>query len=455
MRIMKKGVALILVLLISYVSASQMEVTSFIFQPENPQSGDSVTILVRLTNKTYEEDVNVTCRLFIDGNLHDVKIVPVDRRSSSTVSFMWLAKPGNHLFSLELSSYVQRTEYTDTFIQYLLVPGPGQEDVDYYAKALELYDAGSFTQAKIMFEQAKRSFEENQNTEKALACEEYIKRCDQYVEATQLVNQAERAYQERDFPTALTYYQQAKAIYESLNDTKASLCEEKIQTIQKEMRKKADYTYYLLFLLPVVAAVIAFVWLRRKKPPPELPEYVPERSYRPERREPPQRRERLEPPPRVQKEKKLFTEDDEKNPPLVKELHRIESQLDTTDPGTFKSLAEDFKKQEILFKKKEYSQEETTYIERSMGEVKEKIKEKGKRLQDIQKLKELHKRIDVLVTLPLGDLLEAYNRYAQLQNAFSQIPELDIPEQEEVRGKLRDFYSIIQQQAKTGQFEMQ
>ncbi|KYK35257.1 MAG: hypothetical protein AYK19_10920 [Theionarchaea archaeon DG-70-1] len=433
---MKKAVTLVLFLLISFafshIQASHIEVTTFIFDPEQPQPDESVTVLIRLANKSYDKDVEVTCRLFIDGDLHDVKVVPVSHRSSSAVSFMWLAQPGAHVFSLETSYYTDHTEHTDTFFQYLTVPGQ-EEEIDYFHEALQKYDSKSYVQAKIMFEQAKRVFEEDNDMEQALVCEEYILRCDQYIEASQLFQQAEEAYAQENVGSALALYYQAQSLYQLLEDDQAFVCDERIQEIQEAQREQVERPYYLLLLLPVVAAVIAFVWLRTRKPPPPLPAYVPEKKV---------------------EKKRLFNLENTEKPEIVKELHEIESQLDTKDPQTFKSLVRDFKAHEAHFDKTEYTQEEAEYVEESLGVLKEKLKEKGKRLQDIQKLEDLHKRCDTFLNQPVGDLVDAYNRYAQLHNAFDQIPDLGIPEQQEVKAKLTEYYQFIQQQAKSGQSEM-
>lgn len=433
---MKKAVALVLLLLILFMSfgyASHIEVTDFLFDPEEPQPGEPVTILIRLANKSYDQDIEVTCRLFINGELHDVKVVPVNRRSSSPVSFVWSAQPGIHTFSLETSYYVGPAEYTDTFPEYLTVPG-AEEEIDYFSEALQLYQEQKVVKAKVMFEQAKHVFEQEQNIEQALLCEEYILKCDQYVEADQLFDRAEDAYTHEDLPSALTYYQQAKSLYQLLEDEKASLCEERIQDIDETQRKQAQRPYYLVLLLPVAAAVIAFFWLRRQKPPPPLPQYVPEPHKR---------------------EKRLFKNVDEESPEIVKTLHKIESRLDTSDPEDFKSLVDDFKKEDAAFDKSVYTSQEADHIQEDMGVLKEKIKEKGKRLQDVQRLKDLNKQCDALLDQPVGNLVDAYNRYAHLHNVFDQIPDLGVAEQETVRAKLKEYYQYIQEQAKSGQSEPQ
>ncbi len=449
---MKKVYALILFLLIYNLTASQIEVTSFTFDPENPDPGDSVTILVRLTNKSYETDMDVTCRLFINETLHDVKIVPIGRRSSSQVSFSWTAEPGYHSFSLEMSYYTAHTENAETFIQYLTVLGT--EEIDYFAEAVALYEKESFIQAKIMFEQAKQIFEANQETERAVDCEEYIMKCDQYIEALQLYEKAEKALAAEDFASALLNYSQAKTVYESLNDRRARLCEEKIQSIYDMQRKQRTYTYSILILVPVATLVVAVVWLRRRKihflrkKPPSFPEYVPEQRMRKET----QKKEKYE--EKIEKERKRLFEDTEK-PAVMKELERIESQINTEDPQTFRSLIEDFKDQESHFDKRDYTEGEAEYIEETMETVKESLKERGKRLQDIQKLRDVKRRITHLLDQPIDDLVDAYNRYAKLQNTFDQIADLRTEEQEEVRARLREYYQSIQQQAKSEQVERQ
>lgn len=432
---MKKRVTLILsifILCTSYLSAAHIEVTNFSFDPQQPQPDEPVTILIRLANKSYDQDMEVTCRLFIDSVLHDVKVVPVTRRSSSGVSFIWTAQPGDHIFSLEMSYYIDRIEYTTNFFQYLTVPG-GEEEIDFYSEALRLFNNGSFIQAKLFFEQAKRVFEENQDMEQALVCEEYILQCNQYIEAIQKFEQAEKAYKEKDFITALPLYQQASSLFSSLDDSKAVECEERIQEIQENQenqRKKANRIYYIVFSLPVLAAVIAFLWLRRKPPPSPLPHYAPEKRV-----------------------KRLFNEEPE--PEIVKELHTIESRLDTKDPQTFKSLVKDFKKQEVTFDKKEYSPQEAELITENLKTVKEELREKGKKLQDIEKLKDINRRCDMLLDQPMGDLVDAYNTYAQLHNVFDQIPYLGIPEQDQVKAKLKEYYQFIQEKAKSQQSERQ
>lgn len=439
---MKKAVTLILFLFIffaSHVSASHIEVTTLLFDPEQPHPDESVTILIRLANKSYTNDVKVTCRLFINGDLHDVKVVPVAHRSSSAVSFMWLAQPGAHVFSLEMSYYLDNTEYTDTFFQHLTVPGH-EEEIDYFSEALQRYDNKNYVKAKVFFEQAKRTFEETYDMEQASVCEEYILLCDQYIEASQLFQHAEEAYTQEDLSSALALYQQAKSLYQLLEDDQAAVCDERIQEIQEAQRKKAELPYYLYLLLPVAAAVIAFVWLKTRKPPPPLPDYVPEKKL-----------ERME----KKTEKKGLFDLDTEEPEIVQELHKIESQLDTHDPETFKSLVREFKAREVRFDKKEYTQQEAEYVEESLDILKEKIKERGKKLQNIQKLRDLHKRCDNLLNQPVGDLLDAYNRYAQLHNAFDQLPDLGIPEQHEVKAKLNEYYQFIQQQAKSEQSEPQ
>ncbi len=423
---MKKVIALLLFLLLPYAAASQIEVTSITFDPETPNPNDHVTITVRLANKGYTEDVQVTCRLFIDYDLHDVKVVPIPPRSSSAVSFLWRAEIGTHLFSVETSYYKDNTEYTDTFYADVTVFGV-EEEIDYFAEAVALYNKESFIQAKIMFEQAKRVFEEEKNTEGAVSCEEYIVRCDQYVEAAQLYNQAETAFNEKDFSAALTYYQQAKSLYSILGDEKATVCEERIQQIQEEQKIRIN-PYYVVPVI-VVFVVIALFWLRRKKQP-DLPRYVPE-----------------------QRAKKLF--ENTEQPEIVRELETIESRLDTKDPETFKLLVEDFKEKEHHFDKEEYTQKEATYVEETMEGLKGKIKEKGKRLQYIQTLKELSKRCDALLNQPVGDLVEAYNTYAQLRNAFDRLPDIGVYEQEEVKAKLTEYYHFIQEKAKSSQSETQ
>ena len=443
---MKKAVVLSLFLLISYVSASQIEVTAFIFHPEAPQPGESVTILIRLTNRSYDKDAEVTCRLFVDGSLYDVKVVPVNRRSSSEVSFVWPAYPGEHEFSLEMSYYMERTEVTDTHFQYLEVPGT-EEEIDYFSEALTLYQNGSYLQAKIMFEQAKRVFNEDQDIDSATVCEEYILRCDQYFQATQLYQQAEDFYAQEEFITALTYYQQAQSVYQLLEDDRASLCEERISEIREKQSKQGEPPYYLILLVPVVAAVIAAVWLIKRKPPPPLPDYVPEKKIGKE------------------KPKRLFEEEEREGegkgeiggekPEISEKLEEIESALDTENIHTFKSLVRDFKKQEIRFDKEEYTPEEAAYTERSLESVREKIKEKGKRLQDTKKLEDLREEVDALLNEPVGDLIDAYNKYARLHNVFDQIPDLQIQEQEDLKIKLKEYYEFIQQQAKSEQSQMQ
>jgi len=431
---MKKAVGLILFFIIissSYVAASYIEVTAFLFNPEEPSPGEPVTILIRLANKNYEQDYTVTCRLFVDGILHDVKIVPVDRRSSSAVSFRWYAESGTHVFSLEMSYYEDRTETTTAASREIFLPGE-EPEIDFYSEALNLYSVGNYLQAKIMFEQAKRVFEEEQDIEKALSCEEYILTCNRYMEANRIFSQAEEAYRQNNLPLALTYYEQARFIYEDLGDEKAAICQEKIDEIYTTPQSRSEFPYYVLLLIPVVAAAIAVVYLVRKKPPPPLPSYVPEKKL----------------------ETRLFHDEDvEKKPEIFRELRKIEDKISTDDPHAFKSLVEDFKKQEIHFDKTDFNPEEAEYLEENIGKLKQRLKSKGKTIQDTQKLHDLKKRCEILLAEPVGDLVDAYNRYAQLQNSFDQISYLRTPEQEEVRTKLKEYYEFIQREAKTRQSE--
>ncbi|MBU7031630.1 MAG: hypothetical protein HXS53_03790 [Theionarchaea archaeon] len=431
---MKKAVGLILFFILissSYVTASYIEVTAFIFDPEEPSPGEPVTILVRLANKNYDQDYTVTCRLFVDGILHDVKIVPVERRSSTSVSFRWYAEVGAHVFSLEMSYFADRTETTTAASREIFLPGE-EPEIDFYLEAQNLFSAGSYLQAKIMFEQAKRLFEEEQDIEKALSCEEYILTCDRYLEANRLFSQAEEAYQQDNLPLALTYYQQAQFIYEDLGDQRATTCQEKIDEIYTTPQSRNEFPYYILLLIPVAAALIAVVYLARKKPPPPLPSYVPEKKI----------------------ETRLFQEEDVgRRPEIYRELRKIENHIDTDDPQAFKSLVEDFKKQEIHFDKTDFDPEEAEYLEKNIGKLKHRLKTKGKTLQDTQKLHDLKKRCEILLAEPVGDLVDAYNRYAQLQNSFDQISYLGTPEQEEVKSKLKEYYEFIQREAKTRQSE--
>ena len=433
---MKKAVGLILFLFIfasSYANASHIQVTAFLFDPEEPMPGEHVTLLIRLANTHYEQDYSVTCRLFVDGVFHDVKVVPVDRRSSSAVSFRWYAESGTHVFAVEMSYYTDRVEVTASASQELFIPGD-EPTIDFYSEALNLYAMENFLRAKIMFEQAKRVFEEQQDTEKALSCEEYILTCNQYIEANQIFSQAEQAYKQDNLPLALTYYQQAQFIYQELGDEKATLCQEKIDEIYTTPQTTKELPYVYLLLIPVAAAIIAVIYLVRKKPPPPLPGYEPEKKI----------------------ETRLFQEEDvEKKPEIFSKLKNIEDNLDTDNPQKFKSLVEDFKKQEIHFDKTDFDPEEAEYLEENIGKLKKRLKNKGKILQDTQKLHDLKKRCEILLSEPVGDLVDAYNRYAQLQNAFDQISHLDSLEQEEVRAKLKEYYEFIQSEARTQKSEPQ
>jgi hypothetical protein len=433
---MKKAVGLGLFLIIissTYVHASQIEVTAFIFDPEEPTPGEYATILIRVANKHYDRDYSVTCRLFVDGELHDVKIVPVDRRSSSSVSFLWYTESGSHVFSLEMSYFEDREEITASASRELLIPGE-EPTIDFYSEAQHLYSQGNYLQAKIMFEQAKRVFEEAQDTEKALSCEEYILSCNRYIEANQIFSQAEQAYQQNNLSLALTYYQQAQFIYQELGDEKATLCQEKIDEIYSTPQTREEFPSVYLLLIPLVAAVLAVIYLVRKKPPPPLPDYVPEKKI----------------------ETKLFQETDvERKPEIFRELKNIENNIDTQDPQAFKSLVEDFKKQEIHFDKTDFDAQEAEYLEENIGKLKQRLKERGRILQDTQKLYDLKKRCELLLSEPVGNLVDAYNRYGQLQNEFDRISDLHSPEQEEVREKLKEYYDFIQNEARTQQSEPQ
>jgi hypothetical protein len=433
---MKKAVGLGLFLIIissTYVHASHIEVTAFVFDPQEPTPGEYVTILIRVANKHYEQDYSITCRLFVDGILHDVKIVPVDRRSSSSVSFLWFVESGSHVFSMEMSYFRDREEITASASRELLIPGE-EPTIDFYAEAQRLYSEGNYLQAKIMFEQAKRVFEEQEDTENALFCEEYILSCDRYIEANQIFSQAEQAYQQNNLPLALTYYQQAQFIYQELGDEKATLCQEKIDEIYSTSPTREAFPAVYLLLIPLVAAIIAVIYLVRKKPPPPLPEYVPEEK----------------------RESKLFQETDvQSRPEIFRELKTIEENIDTQNPQEFKSLVEDFKKQEIHFDKTNFDPQEAEYLEENIGKLKKRLKERGKILQDTQKLHDLKKRCELLLSEPVGNLVDAYNRYAQLQNEFDRISNLHSPEQEEVREKLKEYYDFIQNEARTQQSEPQ
>ena len=419
---MKKVIALVVFLFLPYAAASLIEVTSFTFNPETPEPNEPVTITVRLANKGYTDDVQITCRLFVNYHLHDVKVIPILPRSSSAASFVWYAEPGTHLFSVETSYYKDNTEYTDTFYTDITVFGL-EDEIDYFAEATALYNKKSFIQAKIMFEQAKRIFEEEQNTEGAVSCEEYILRCDQYIEASQLLNQAETAFKEEKFDSALLYYQQAKSLYTILGDETADICEERIQYIQKEGEIEIN-PYYIVLIVAAIVVVAAFFWLRKKNQP-DLPKYIPEQP-------------------------KLFANE---QPEIVKEVETIESKLDTRDPQMFKSLVEDFKSTERHFDKEEHPPQEVKYVEETIKGLKGKIKEKGKRLQHIQTLKELSARCDALLNQPVGDLVDAYNIYAQLQNTFDNLPAMGVAEEEEVKAKLKEYYQFIQEKAKSSQSE--
>jgi len=324
---------------------------------------------------------------------------------------------------------------------------PEEEEIDYFSEALTLYQNGSYLQAKIMFEQAKRVFNEDQDIDSATVCEGYILRCDQYFQATQLYQQAEDFYAQEDFITALTYYQQAQSVYQLLEDDRASLCEERILEIREKQSKQGEPPYYLILLVPVAAAVIAAIWLIKRKPPPPLPDYVPEKKIGKEK------------PKRlfeeVEGEREGEGEIGGEKPEILEKLEKIESALDTENIHTFKSLVRDFKKQEIRFDKEEYTPKEAAYTERSLESVREKIKEKGKRLQDTKKLEDLREEVDALLNEPVGDLIDAYNKYARLHNVFDQIPDLQIQEQEDLKTKLKEYYEFIQQQAKSEQSQMQ
>jgi uncharacterized protein YaaR (DUF327 family) len=435
---MNKACALIVFLLIPYLAASQLEVTAFIFSPQEPQPGDGVTISIRLANKSYDQDIEATCRLFVDDQLYDVKVVPVSHRSSSGVSFEWIAHPGQHHFALYMSYYQEHAEYSDTFHQYLTIPG-AQEEYDYFSEAVTLFNNEKYLQAKVAFDQAKRVFEEKGDTDNAVTCEEYILKCEQYIEANQWYTQAEEAFYQEDYVNAPLYYQRAQSLYSILGDGRAAECQVRLDELE-EMQKKGEYNpSYLFLLLPAGALVVAVWWLKRKKTGPELPEYVPEK--------------RLEKPVQREREKPLFKGVGE--PGIVRTLGTIEEQLDTESPDAFKSLVREFKKQEQKFVQEEHEPEEARHIEQNMETLKDKIKEKGKRLQDIQRLKDLSRRVNALLEEPVGDLVDAYNQYARLHNEFDKIPVTESVEEEEVKEKLREYYKFIQEKARSEQSESQ
>ncbi|MGC1122397.1 MAG: hypothetical protein WBA22_14995 [Candidatus Methanofastidiosia archaeon] len=435
---MNKVCALILFLLIPYLAASQLEVTSFIFSPQEPQPGEQVIITARLANKSYDQDIEATCRLFVNDELYDVKVVPVSHRSSSGVSFEWIAHPGQHHFALYMSYYQEHIEYSDTFHQYLTVQG-AQEEYDYFSEAVTLFDSEKYLQAKVTFDQARKVFEEKNDTDNAVLCEEYILKCGQYIEANQWYTQAEEAFYQKDYVNAPIYYQRAKSVYAVLGDGKAAECQARLDEIKEIQKKGKGYPSYLFLFLPIGALVVAVWWLKRKKTGPELPDYVPEKK--------------LEKPEQRKREKPLFK--DAVDLGIVRTLDVIESQLDTQSPDTFKSLVREFKKQEQKFVQEEHELEEAQHIEQNMETLKDKIKKKGKRLQDIQRLKDLSRRCDALLNEPVGDLVDAYNQYARLNNEFDRIPNTGFPEEEEVKEKLKEYYQFIQEKARSEQSESQ
>ncbi|MBU6998296.1 MAG: hypothetical protein HXS42_11610 [Theionarchaea archaeon] len=437
---MNKVCALILFLLIPYLAVSQLEVTSFTFSPQEPQPGEQVTLIVRLANKSYDQDIEATCRLFLNDELYDVKVVPVSHRSSSGVTFEWIAYPGQHHFALYMSYYQENIEYSDTFHEYLTVQG-APEEYDYFSEAVTLFNSEKYLQAKVVFGQAQTVFEDRNDTDNAVLCEEYILKCEQYIEANQLYTQAEESFYQKDYVNAPIYYQQAKSLYAILGDGRAAECQARLDEIGEiqSQRKGEGYISYLFLLLPAGALVIAVWWLRRRKGGSELPDYVPEKE--------------LEKPQQRSREKPLFRDAGE--PGIFRTLDTIESQLDTQSPDTFKSLVREFRKQEQKFVQEEHELEEAQQIKQSMVNLKDKIKEKGKRLQDIQRLKDLSRKCDALMDGPVGDLVDAYNHYARLQNEFDGIPSTGSPEEEELKEKLKEYYQFIQEKAKSEQSESQ
>ncbi len=188
----------------------------------------------------------------------------------------------------------------------------------------------------------------------------------------------------------------------------------------------------------MIAAIIAYFWIRRQKGPPDLPDYEPE-----------SRKSRFQ-------KKPLFKEEDVRRSEALKELYDIETKLDTKDPQIFKSLIQKFKKIEKAFEEKKHDPEETQYIEESITALKQRIKQRGgEQLQQIQKLHTLEERCDELMNKPVGELVEAYNRYAQLRNVFDDIPNMGISEQQAVKNKLDEYYQFIQKKAKSQPSEQQ
>jgi peptide/nickel transport system permease protein len=250
---MKPGVLLIGIMLIFQVSASEILITSFEFDPEVPTPGESVGIAVGVTSG-YSEDIEVACKLYVDYQVYQTKTALVPGNSEHIFTFEWRALQGEHFFSAAVSYTIEGTDYSD-IVEESLVIEESEQGREYFTEAVLLYRDGDFEKAKLRFQHAEYFFEKDENTKRVKECEEYIEKCEKYIEAGKLFQKGEEEYAMRHYNAAITAYKEAHVRYTELHDKNAAILEQKIQQAQK-MRL---ITYMVVGIGIIIAGLLLLV----------------------------------------------------------------------------------------------------------------------------------------------------------------------------------------------------
>jgi len=102
-----------------------------------------------------------------------------------------------------------------------------------YIEGGNLFNQKKYRNALEKFQQAKSIYEELENTEKVSICDTFITKCYKGINGDKYFSQAQEKEEEGDFEGAIKDYEAAKGFYLEIDQEKYELCKQKIEEVQK------------------------------------------------------------------------------------------------------------------------------------------------------------------------------------------------------------------------------
>ncbi|MFQ5891859.1 MAG: hypothetical protein ACE5HW_03590 [Candidatus Methanofastidiosia archaeon] len=276
---MKKFILILLMvaLLESLVSASDVSLSRLTFSPIKPKDGEEVTISYEVSNSSWEKTYEVKVELFLDDELLHEKRLKLEPRKLEILKVFWRASEGIHTVKAILSYFEEGAEVT----RELLIEIPVLKDTRtadlLLEKAKEFYAMGYWGDANLSFTSARDLYSNLREYEKVSECQFYLDKIEKHLSAEGTFKKAEELLKIGELEASKLEFEKALKLYEELEDSAGvERTYVKLRLVEEKLSEPKMNFLFVGFLILIILLLLLGIYLNRRgeKPSKGIPEKV-------------------------------------------------------------------------------------------------------------------------------------------------------------------------------------